>query len=51
MFFFQFSSGKHVPTFHFCNVQTLLGCPRKLGSKVIGSVGSFTPSNTPFISR
>ena len=27
----------------------LLGCPRKLGSKVIGSVGDFTPRNTPFV--
>ncbi len=28
-----------------------LGCPRRLGSKVIGSVGHFTPAKTPFISR
>ena len=29
----------------------ILGCPRKLGSKVIGSVGFFTPIHPPFISR
>jgi len=29
-----------------------LGCPRKLGSKVIGSVGEIiTPMNPPFVSR
>ena len=29
----------------------VLGCPRKIGSMVIGSVGYFTPKNTPFIGR
>ena len=31
--------------------KNLLGCPKKLGSMVIGSVGDFTPRNTPFIRR